>query len=656
VSGVESCYRELSSKFSPGAREFSKQEGGGMSEEGKKRAGDSALGMDQSISRRDFMNATLVASGGALLGGLTPMQLMAQMGKDNWTGYGGVGDYAESHGNTFDVMTAGHQIRDHVFANPAAQADDTGEVFDFVVVGGGLSGLASALYVRQHAPKATCLVLENHPIFGGEAKRNEFEVDGETVIAPQGSDHFATPHPGTPIADFYESIGVDAAKFEYQAWKGSSPEIPVGRSFEHIRPPYGIYFGASFGGQSNGMWVVDPWGRKLEGAPMSASMRAEILKYRELGAKPGPENPHELDAMTMEAYMMQKFGLSQEAIRKFLMPGPGDGYGIGPDALSAYAYGFAGDPMNYGDDTQLQSFAGGNGGFARHMVKTLLPASISGPRTLEAVSRGRVNFAALDQAGEASRIRLGSTVVRVEHEGAPEKSEFVRITYTREGKVYRLKARAVVMAGGSWTTKHIVIDLPAQQREAYAQFLRSPCMLVSVALRNWRFLYKRGISGAFWYGGFGEYGSVRKLPTFATDTKTMGPDSPIVMTVKALYLKPGLPMAEQQNAGRAELISTSFREYERRVREQLTEMFASTGFDAKRDVAGIVLNRWGHAYCSPQPGFFFGKDGQPAPREILRRAPFGRIAFANTDLSGDPGHHTAVFEGQRAASQLVGRG
>jgi spermidine dehydrogenase len=114
-------------------------------------------------------------------------------------------------------------------------------------------------------------------------------------------------------------------------------------------------------------------------------------------------------------------------------------------------------------------------------------------------------------------------------------------------------------------------------------------------------------------------------------------------------------MPEQQNLGRAQLLSTSFVDYERRVREQLTEMFASSGFDARRDIAGIVLNRWGHAYCSPQPGFFFGKDGQPAPREILRRAPFGRIAFANTDLSGDPGHHTAVAEGQRAASQLLDR-
>ena len=627
-----------------------------MSDKTKKESLDRALGMDQQITRRDFMNATLLASGGAALTGLTPYQIMAQMGEDNWTGYGGVGDYAASHGNTFEVMLAGHQIRDHVFAHPPLQAEDTGEIFDMVVVGGGISGLAAQLYCKQHAPRAKCLVLEDHPIFGGEAKRNEFLVDGHRLMAPQGSDHFDTPRPGTPVAEFYDSIGVDASKFEYQTWQSSSPEIPVGRSFEDIRPPYGLFFGASFG-QRPGMWLVDPWTRKLEGAPLPAAMRNEILRYRELGAArhgaSGPRKPQELDAITMEQYMMQTFGLSQETIRKFLCPGPGDGFGLGPDVLSAYAFGFGGDPMNYGVEKNLQSFPGGNGGFARHLVKTLIPGAIAGPNTLEGVCRGRVNFPALDQPGEAMRIRLGCTVVRVEHDGESDKSELVRVTYTRGGKVYRLKARSVVMAGGSWTTKHVVIDLPRAQRDAYAQFFRSPCMLINVALRNWRFLYKLGIAGGFWFDGLGEYGAVRTLPTFATKDKTFGPDSPMVMTIKVLFCRPGLSMPEQQQAGRAELISTSYRDYERRVREQLSEMFARSGFDPKRDIAGIVLNRWGHAYCSPQPGFFFGKDGQPAPKEILRRAPFGRIAFANTDLTGDPSHTGAAFEGQRAAGQLL---
>lgn len=628
-----------------------------MSDVDRKKPHDSALGMNQEITRRDFMNTTLLASGGAALSGLTPYQIMAQMGKDNWTGYGGVGDYAESHGNTFEVMTSGHQIRDHVFANPPLAADDTGEVFDLVVVGGGLSGLATALYCKQHAPHAKCLILENHPIFGGEAKQNEFVVDGHRIFGPQGSVGFGTPRPGSPTDELFESIGVDVSKFEYQGWHGPSPEIDVGRHFEDVRPPFGIYFGANFS-QKPGMWLIDPWTKQLEGAPISEKARAELIQYRNLSEAriPRDQKTHELDSITMEQFMTQKFGISQETIRRYLIPGPGDGYGIGPDVLSAYAYPFGDDPTTVRKSPETaQSFPGGNGGFARHMVKTMLPDAISGPDTLEGVARGDVNFKALDVPGKATRIRLGSTVVRVEHEGPAEKSEYVRITYTRNNKVYRLKARAVVMAGGSWTTKHIVIDLPSTHREAYAQFLRTPSMIVNVALRNWRALYKLGISGAWWYGGFGEFGAVRKLPTFCTDDKTMGPDLPTVLTIKVLFCKPGLSMAEQQTAGRAELLTTSYVDYERKAREQLTEMLSGTGFDPKRDIAGVVLNRWGHAYCSPQPGFFFGKDGQPAPREIMRRAPFGRIAFANTDLSGIAGFDTAISEGQRAAGQLLDR-
>ena len=133
----------------------------------------------------------------------------------------------------------------------------------------------------------------------------------------------------------------------------------------------------------------------------------------------------------------------------------------------------------------------------------------------------------------------------------------------------------------------------------------------------------------------------------------MSPDSPVVLTLKVLYSYPGLSTQDQGHRGRAEMITTSFREYERRIREQFTDMFSGAGFDAERDIAGIILNRWGHAYLSPQPGFFFGQDGKPAPREVLRATPFGRIAFANTDLAGAMDHRFSILEAQRAVGQLL---
>jgi spermidine dehydrogenase len=103
-----------------------------------------------------------------------------------------------------------------------------------------------------------------------------------------------------------------------------------------------------------------------------------------------------------------------------------------------------------------------------------------------------------------------------------------------------------------------------------------------------------------------------------------------------------------------ELLSNSFQSYERQIRETLNDRFSQSGFDPRRDIAAIVLNRWGHALLAPQPGFFFGKDGKTAPRDLLRSKPFGRIAFAHTDLGGGGSHVFAIREAQRAAEQVLG--
>jgi spermidine dehydrogenase len=100
-------------------------------------------------------------------------------------------------------------------------------------------------------------------------------------------------------------------------------------------------------------------------------------------------------------------------------------------------------------------------------------------------------------------------------------------------------------------------------------------------------------------------------------------------------------------------MTTPFSVYEKQLREQFANMFGGQGFDGHRDIAGIILNRWGHAYLAPQPGFFFGKDGQPAPAELMRRHPFGRIAFANSDLSGIMDHRASIMEAHRAVQQTL---
>jgi spermidine dehydrogenase len=123
--------------------------------------------------------------------------------------------------------------------------------------------------------------------------------------------------------------------------------------------------------------------------------------------------------------------------------------------------------------------------------------------------------------------------------------------------------------------------------------------------------------------------------------------------MKILFSRPGLPLAEQVRRGRTELLSTSYANYEEQIKALFSEMFGGVGFDADRDIAGIVLNRWGHAYLAAQPGFFFGVDGKPAPGEVLRNQPMGRIAFANSDVTGIMDHRASIQEAHRAVEQCT---
>jgi spermidine dehydrogenase len=627
----------------------------------KKQISDVDSTLKPEITRRDFMGATLLGAGAALLH--SPCPATAQKLGPAWTGYGGAGDYRFSNGNTADVVRSAHRIRDGQFSKGLPAVIDTNEHYDAVIVGGGFAGTTAMYEFKKRKANGTCLLIDNHPIFGGFAKSNEFDVDGYRLAGAQASINFLLPESSASDADgYWQELGLpaefDFAKLEAGDRsigfpKATSAAVYWGEQCASI----GYYFRNSLT-NGTGRWVKNIWDDNLARAPWPASLKQELLAFRDLKTRRGivKDELSWLDSLTYGDYITRELGLSAEVL-SYIAPIMAL-QGLSPQVSAYAASAFPGVARFSGRSplgdlaNRFMSFPGGNATILRHFMKAIFPDAIEGPKTFEAIANNSVNLSALDRPESAFRMRLAATAVRINHEGDPGSAAQVSIVYEKGGQLYRVRAKGAVLAIGSWVAKHIVTDLPSEYSAACAQFLYAPILMVNVALRNWRFLDKLGFSAARWFDGFGFYGTLRQPMIIGTRPTPFHPDKPMVMTFYVPLLTPSLPLTAQGPAGRIKLFGTSYADYERQLVAQMQQMFAAGGFDARTEIAGIVLNRWGHAFVSPPPGFFFGKDHAPSPLKILRER-FGRIAFGNAELAGLQSWPGAVTEGKRAITQIL---
>ncbi|EAW39893.1 hypothetical protein MGP2080_14014 [marine gamma proteobacterium HTCC2080] len=639
-----------------------------------------------SISRRDFVGGTLIGSGVALLSALAPRWATAKGGANlppefpqsiaaplntldaSWTGPGGVGSYAKANGNTHDVVNAAHTFRNRDFDTQLANAEATGEHFDLVIVGAGFAGISAAYTYLKSKPEARILILENHAMFGGEARQNEFEVDGYRLWGPQGSNGAVWPLDGAKKIGMYSDLWAELdlpTELEWQEASNSDLKIP-----KDIYSPMHLTWEETDLGwfhDETGM-AVNPWSNRFRDVPLDDKTKNDLI-WMELYRQPQEREDWAqwLDSMTYKEFMKNEMGIDNEFIDEYLNPfAAAMGCGLGTDVISAYqAFNFIqpgvnqygrqfgiGDPTDY---VYLASFPGGNTGILRHLVHRIIPNVFGDAESLTEIISNPVNFAALDGAAQAVKMRLSSLVVNVHHEGPAESAEKVQITYLNDEKMHQVTADRVVMAGQQHLNKRVVTDLPEAYRAAMDEFKHSPMLTVNVALRNWKFMDNMGVASVRWFGDNmgGWFTSLRKQMVLdGEEPMPLDPEKPTVLTLYNSFCTPGLPLHEQTVAARMQLFSLSYADVENEIRSQFTKMFGPGGFDADRDIAGITLNRQGHAYLVTPPGFFFGKDGNPPPSDVIRK-PHGRIAFAHSELMGYQMWEGAAHEGDRAAKQML---
>ena len=644
------------------------------------------------ITRRDYLGGMLAGVGTALLSGLTPHQLLARSrdlelpGIDSqqaaaFNGPAGLGDYARANGNTWEVMSRAHLIRDGNYNELARLAVDDGGDYDVVMVGGGPSSLGTSYRLtRETGGKIKGLILENHPIFGGKARQNQFEVNGQTLIGPQASNLVILPTAPGQVAlgedllyEEFTDIGMPL-KFDAVPWGSERPPIEADVSnyvymwLGPVSDSIGLY-----GSGSEPAMVRNPWVNGVKGLGFSDKVQADLMRWQ-WGLtldRPAEGKDEWLDSMSYTDLLTRVHGLSPEVAR-FADPMLATAIGLGSDTCSAliatYNCELPGgrlkdDPatavMNDPANRQLVStwqnfnvhcFPGGNAFPYRYFAKYIWPDCVAGAKTPRQVLDADIQFDKLDTPDTPIRVRLGATVVAVSHEPGGRK---VRVIYEKGGQLYKATAKTAVMSSASWVNRNILPDAPDHIVSAMAGFEYGPVVVANVALTNWRFMEKLGITSAIYPDGeFGFTCNIRQPLDIEGFAAPFDPDKPTVLTFYAPLLKPGLSAKEQGDQSRWEMFATPYAEYEKRIISQMNSLFARGGFDASRDVAGITINRWGHAFAVPQPGFVHGLNGKPSNSEVLRQG-YGRIIFANGELRGLQGFLGAFGEGQNAARQVL---
>jgi spermidine dehydrogenase len=624
---------------------------------------DRELGLHRRISRRDFVHDVGVAGLGLALpwsaSGLTPAGDASRYYPPTLTGLRG------SHAGAFEIA--------HALAREGRHFDDPrllDESWDLVVVGGGISGLASAYYYRKmHGAGARILILDNHDDFGGHAKRNEFHQGGPMRLAWGGTVNLEYPKYSDVALAFIRELGIDIERLrkDYSFnWLGKQHGLGPALLFNEAR--YGrdvLLKGVTLDGLKAAELAPHVDAFPL---PRGAreTLKAFLLSDRQvLEGKSAEERAAYLHGTSYTDFLRRHFGLPDEALQIF-SNAPSGFWGIPAEHLSVAECLWSGLPGRHvvgeiSDDGQEENdrdtamFPDGNSSIARLLVRALVPGAfpeMAGDADPFAIVTARLDYDALDRPGSPVRLRLNATAVHVEN-GAGGAG--VAVDYVAGGELSRIRAKQAVLACYNAIIPHLAPEIPAAQKAALSLCVKRPMLVVNTVLRNGSPLATLGIKGAQLPGSFLQNVFLVTGINVGDYHPAWRPEEPCVLQCFASFGAPlpGVGLAAQARAARAEMLTMSFEDYERELRRVLTSLLGPGGFDAARDILAITVNRWPHGYARDHvdledPDW----NTTPAP-ETIGRQRFGNIAIANSDAGADAYTHAAIDQAWRAVGDLA---